>query len=97
MTERERLVRLIDNGPAHFCDICRESPEERAESVEKLTDHLIASNVVSVVRCNDCDYSTVIRNSGDGSATWHCTKSYGLPEVDPMDYCSHGERREGNV
>ena len=41
MTERERLVRLIDNGPAHFCNGCYESPEERAESVEKLADYLI--------------------------------------------------------
>lgn len=54
-----------------------------------------AADVVDVVRCNDCVHSTVIRNSGDGSATWHCKKSYGLPEVDPIDYCSHGERRDG--
>jgi hypothetical protein len=49
MTERERLVKLIDQSPAHFCDICRESPEERAESIEMLADYLIASDVAEVL------------------------------------------------
>ena len=44
MTERERLVRLIDQSPAHFCNGCNESPEERAESIEKLADHLLAED-----------------------------------------------------
>lgn len=44
MTERERLVSLIDQSPAHFCNGCYLSPDERAESVEKLADYLLAED-----------------------------------------------------
>lgn len=48
-----------------------------------------------VIHCYDCKHCKVIRDNV-GSATWHCKKTYGLPDVDPTDYCSHGERRESN-
>jgi hypothetical protein len=45
-----------------------------------------------IVHCCECNHcKTIIEN---GRATWHCKKAYGLPEVDPADYCSRAERRE---
>ena len=44
-----------------------------------------------VVHCYDCKHCKVIRDEV-GSATWHCKKAYGMPEVDPEDYCSRGKK-----
>ena len=46
------------------------------------------------VRCCDCvSCKVILDNVGAGHC--HCKKRYGLPEVDPTDFCSCGERREG--
>lgn len=95
MTERERLVKIIANSPAHFCDGCKESPEERAESVEKLADYLIASDVVEVVRCRDCKHAREVRHRGEVmEGIYRC--SYLKPNTDmfDIDYCRYGKRRE---
>ena len=47
-----------------------------------------------IVHCYACRDCKVIRDNSVGAATWHCKKAYGMPEVDPEDYCSKGERRE---
>lgn len=57
-------------------------------------DMMPTADVVEVVRCTDCKHCKCIRYTSVGQATWHCSKAYGLPDVDPMDYCSDGERRE---
>lgn len=45
-TEREKLLDLLDyQEHCRFCDMCRESPEMRAASLNALVDHLIANNV----------------------------------------------------
>lgn len=96
-----KIKSLVRNGN---CPICRGtgkihttdwltkglSEEELAREKEEALD-----DIVEVVRCKDCIHSATIHNSSDGSVSYHCKKSYGLPEVDPTDYCSHGERREG--
>ena len=51
-------------------------------------------DAVEVVRCCDCVSCKVILDNV-GAGHWHCKKRYGFPEVDPTDFCSHGERREG--
>lgn len=51
-------------------------------------------DVVEVVRCFFCKHSKVIHHP-NGVGTLHCKKAYGLPEVDPSDFCSHGERKVG--
>lgn len=48
MTERERLIKIIDQSPAMFCTGCNECPEARAKSIEMLADYLIASDAVAV-------------------------------------------------
>ena len=45
-----------------------------------------------LVRCCDCTSCKVILDNV-GAGHWHCKKQYGLPEVDPTDFCSKGERR----
>ena len=47
----------------------------------------------AIVHCYDCQHCKVIRDASVGAATWHCKKAYGMPDVDPEDYCSKGERR----
>ena len=47
-----------------------------------------------LVRCCVCKHCKIITDSSVGSATWHCSKAYGLPDVDPTDFCSRGERKE---
>lgn len=102
MTERERLTKILDNSPAHFCDGCKEAPSERAESIEKLADYLIASDVVEVRHgswkeqyANGCWYYDC-PFCDDGYA-----KS--VRDENPSNYCSNcgakmdGERREDNV
>ena len=51
----------------------------------------------TIVHCYDCKYCKVIRDTSVGAATWHCKRAYGMPDVDPEDYCSKGERREQNA
>lgn len=90
MTERERLIKLIDQSPARFCDICRESPEERAESIEKLADYLLTS----IVRCKYCKYAETVTCPITGTKSLFCAYNTKPIAVDTIDYCSHGERRE---
>ena len=99
MTERERLIKIIANSPAHFCDGCKEVPEERTESIEKLADYLMASDVAEVVRCRECVWW---RAAGYDSIaetyTGECQRPLGefrYCETDERDFCSYGERREG--
>lgn len=90
MTERERLIAILDRSPAHFCDICHESPEVRAESIEKLADHLLAA----IVRCKFCKYGETVTCPITGTKSLFCTYNTKPIAVDTIDYCSRGERRE---
>lgn len=66
---------------------------DRGQYEKGYRDGLTAANN-GLVHCFDCVHCTVMRNSAGGCSTLHCKKAYGLPEVDPADYCSHGKRRE---
>lgn len=49
----------------------------------------------AVLRCCDCVSCKVILDNV-GAGHWHCKKRYGLPEVDPTDFCSYGERKDND-
>ena len=59
--------------------------ENQAKYIESL-------GFTGVVHCCDCASCKVILDNV-GAGHWHCKKQYGLPEVDPTDFCSKGERR----
>lgn len=107
MTERERLKKLLAQSPAHFCDGCKEVPEERTESIEMLADYLIASDVVEVrhgywyipeyefLGCSECGewYFTGADSTAEAKER--------LSNGECYPFCPHcgakmdGERREG--
>ena len=98
MTERERLVKLLDQSPAHFCDGCKEAPEERAEAIEKLADYLLAADAVEVVRCKDCKkcesyYPSKKEGEEPYPLVYECKRNREC--VLPTHFCAYGERREG--
>ena len=49
-------------------------------------------DIVEVVRCKDCKHYMLWEDSEDKRT---CGKSIGLMVSDPDDFCSYGERREG--
>ena len=80
---KDRLIELInqDNCPSpYICDEkCKYSHLGQCSS-DRLADHLIANDVVPVVRCKDC------KNWNDGDC-------YRIELTRPDDYCSYGERK----
>ena len=102
---RERLIRLLGlchcdggeelgNCPYRKHGVCAEIYKIDYCAIQNLADHLIANGVEIPVHCCDCASCKVIRDNV-GAGHWHCKKMYGFPEVDPTDFCSRGERREG--
>lgn len=55
------------------------------ETVKRLP----AEDVVEVVRCKDC------KHYHEFEEYWDCRLSRGLSDVYPNDFCSYGERKEG--
>ena len=77
---REKLIELLNRWP------CFGTAEEHA-------DHLIANGVEIPVHC--CDCAKCITHIDDVGCPWlFCERQNGRP-VDPTDFCSYGERREG--
>ena len=75
---RDRLIELIREAHTKWCNSTHDFEHTCA-------DHLIANDVVPVVRCKDC-------------TEWNkdeceCSHWYGFRE---NDFCSYGERKEEN-
>lgn len=61
-------------------------------SLEQMAGYLIEHGVNIPVRCKECQYGKYYEESGG----WHCRSQNGLNRsVFPDEYCSWGERREG--
>lgn len=59
-------------------------------NVNQVLEHLIANDVVPVVKCEKCVFSKYIEDSGN----YKCTTAKGrFGIVKPYDFCSFGERR----
>ena len=58
------------------------------EGANIASDHLIANDVVPVVRCKECRHLEITGCYGE------CKRGY-MGIVKPWDFCSYGERREG--
>lgn len=74
---------------------------ERAKAVEKVCqaviDKLVKSpeDIAVVVRCKDCAYCEQFANY-HGAPKYSCKKRCFDSEVEPEEFCSHGERRADN-
>lgn len=93
MTMREKLIKLICEA-IEACECIGHCNNPPCWRVKLAVDSLIANGVEIPVHCCDCASCKVIRDNV-GAGHWHCKKMYGFPEVDPTDFCSRGERREG--
>lgn len=60
----------------------------------KLMEDAPTINAVKVIRCRDCKYFGVYKYSGN----MYCTNNngYGFPNQKPDDFCSRGERKDGD-
>ena len=81
---RDRLVELLKEASYYL--------DEQDVVCNRVADHLIASNVVPVVRCKDCKYYKAQKQS----VNWKNKKKYCCRivalKVNENDYCSYGER-----
>ena len=84
LISRSALLQRIKNSTA-----------EKAVKVlaQVLVNTAPAVDAVEVVRCKDCKCVSDAIKDENGNAHLICTVLMGLP-VDPMDYCSMGEREE---
>lgn len=48
--------------------------------------------IEEIVRCKDCQYRSNYISVNDDD--WYCSKFEGGIGIDPLDYCSYGERKE---
>ena len=82
MTEKEKLVELLDDFPVQM----------EWHDNEELADHLIANGLSTVVHCRDCKHY----KPQNGSVQWnhktpYCMRKVAI-KVNPDDFCSFGER-----
>lgn len=52
-------------------------------------------DAVPVVRCRECKWYQ-IRRWNDTKAEYDCRKTNALLDVSPEDFCSYGERKDGD-
>ena len=78
---REKLIKIL-REPIF--------PHELADPTEAVADYLMDNNVVPVVRCKDCKHFYTDEYYGATTCDHNC-----IVEPDNNDFCSYGERREG--
>ena len=92
--------RLIDANALKMALCTKEGAEALGHSTVKLArvsaivDVQPAVDAVEVVRCKDCKLRHESFYNGLKTMVLHCELN-GIP-VDDNDFCSYGERREGN-
>ena len=93
-SEKEKLVSLIEQKQVYGID--QEQPHKRDLQLidnEELADHLIANDVVPVVRCKNCVYYQPIGSqySYKGRHAMHCIWHQQLTKED--GYCDGAIRK----
>lgn len=58
----------------------------------ELINNMPTVNAVPVVRCKDCKHYSHDVDANEGE--WDCCRVYGM-FVNPNDFCSEGERKDG--
>ena len=74
--------------------------EVSSRTAKDIADHLIANDVVTVVRCKDCIYyeETFGKDSGKpcGYGSCGCTSQIITGIIYDEDFCSYGERKDND-
>lgn len=83
MTGREKLIKVLESAESA---IYWNSSDKGF--IEKVADHLIANDVVPVVRCKKCKH----RMYSDFDGCYVCHHG-GFKAINPDHFCSDGERR----
>ena len=58
--------------------------------IDEILSYQPTIDAVAVVRCEKCKFFDTYRFTGNG----YCMHEDGLQNPRPMDFCSHGERKE---
>ncbi len=93
-TIAKKICNAIRNGEYH--------PAVFAYDIMDWIDDVPAADVVPVVRCKDCKYNLAnIPDIQDGmniNENWNaCQLTELYDSVDPMDFCSHGAKMDGEA
>lgn len=85
MTGREKLIKTLESAESAIY-----WSSEDKNFIEKIADHLIANDVVPVVRCKDCKHW---KKDALACDTLPWANSYEHANWYADDFCSYGERR----
>ena len=92
MGMREKLMKLIASKHELLINLNTSIP-----NLFRLAEHLIANDVVPVVRCKDCKHWDIQENC-DPSFMYFCNAdalyAWGRPARNADDFCSYGERKD---
>ena len=90
-SEKMKLIELLEDRRCEASEVCGSMNNGFGAWY---ADHLIANDVVPVVRCKDCDW---YRPHEDGiCVNPHCTKSFYGCRVRTDHFCSYGERKDND-
>ena len=70
------------------------TPLYKADDIYQAIADAPTIDAVEVVRCCDCLHCIPLQQYADAEVIFYCKKKRPAV-VDPTDFCSHGERREG--
>ena len=89
---REKMIELFCNAQQVIHVPYGVGTKEAGRYIfQQMADHLIANGVTIPVRCKDCKHRYVPNSP---TAKPFCTAQF-LMEANDNDFCSRGERREG--
>lgn len=69
------------------------APEHLTPLIVMLIEKQPTADVAEVVRCKECKYRGAMLSVPKG--VFYTCKKYLLPDCKPDDYCSYGERMDG--
>ncbi len=90
MTERERLIAIIEKAQAEAADTIGSMNGGMAAWY---ADKLLEAGVAPVVRCKDCEHYTNFDTHTCKRLTFHWCKKFGNITRE-SDFCSYGERKQ---
>ena len=98
MTDRDRLIELHHEAGVEWDNYlfeCLDNEKVPSKTYDEFhADHLLANDVVKVVRCKDCKHYCLSDFRKPNEPKW-CELSQEQNEYpNPNDFCSYGELKE---
>ena len=88
---KQDLIKLLEG--AHFSYLHKLGGQKMWEEI---ADQLISQNVLPVVLCKNCKFYELKNYVADNTQRMCCTNTKGIwTATHPDNFCSYGERREG--